>query len=64
MVVTGTDVSRRVPSPKDRSVKAFQGYMSLNSLSILYCWCAWLAKAQQQPFFKQAPLPSPGQIAL
>jgi hypothetical protein len=52
MFATGTDVFRRVPSPKDRSVKAFQGYTSLNSLSILYCWCAWLAKAQQQPFFK------------
>jgi hypothetical protein len=59
MYVTGTDVSRRVPSPKDGSVKAFRGYTSASSLSILYCRFAWLAKAQQVPFFGLAPLPLP-----
>jgi hypothetical protein len=34
---TETDPFRRVPSPKDRITKAFQGYRTANSLSIHNC---------------------------
>ena len=47
---------RRVPSPKDLSVKAFQGYMSTKCLSILILQGAGCQYARGKALFVQVSL--------
>jgi hypothetical protein len=56
MFVTETDVFRRVPSPKDLSVKAFQGYMITKGLSILILQGAGSQNDRGKALFGQVSL--------
>jgi hypothetical protein len=56
MSETETASFRRVPSPKDLSVKAFQGYMSTKGLSILILQGAGCQYARGKALFGQVSL--------